>query len=132
MNVTTKTGYICVDILKKGHKEGWSHALTFQSVALSIVSLLDDPNPGVSCAALHLPSNLHPLSQIVHLVCHHKLLATDCFLSDINRQNLRLQTSMRRTERNMTTEPANTHAFRWKMLRGKPNWMPSSLTERTP
>jgi hypothetical protein len=69
MNVTTKTGYICVDILKKGHKEGWSHALTFQSVALSIVSLLDDPNPGAFFVLFYIClSNLLPIFQIVHLV----------------------------------------------------------------
>jgi len=43
MNIATDTGQICVDILKT---ENWSHVLTFRSVALSIVSLLDDPNPG--------------------------------------------------------------------------------------
>lgn len=43
MNVSPN-GFVCLDVIKKGH--GWTVAMTFKSVALSLVSLLDDPNPG--------------------------------------------------------------------------------------
>lgn len=42
MNIS-RAGSVCISILESGN---WSHNQTFQSVALSIVSLLDDPNPG--------------------------------------------------------------------------------------
>ena len=36
------SGYICLDIIKSGE---WSPALTISSVLISIISLLNDPNP---------------------------------------------------------------------------------------
>lgn len=45
MNISNN--HVCLDILKnlKGDR-GWSSILTFEAVALSIISLLGDPNPG--------------------------------------------------------------------------------------
>jgi len=39
----SSTGYICLNILKKD--EAWTHLLSFPTIALSIISLLSDPNP---------------------------------------------------------------------------------------
>ena len=45
MNISPN-GFICIDILKKGGNHGWTTIMNFQFIALSIVSFLDDPNPG--------------------------------------------------------------------------------------
>ena len=41
-NISSVTGYICIDILRK---ERWSPALSLESVLISIQSLLNDPVP---------------------------------------------------------------------------------------
>src|ERR1700742_2478555 len=45
MNISPNS-FICIDILKKGGNHGWTTIMNFQFIALSIVSFLDDPNPG--------------------------------------------------------------------------------------
>jgi len=78
MNISTETGYVCLNTLKKSGKESWTPAMTFRVVALSIAALLENPNPGMSTICYLYIRFSNGIGQMIHLVGITQFIVNKC------------------------------------------------------